>query len=86
MFHILPDNEDQMAQLVGPELLQLLHDNARFVQQRYEAMGVLVVNNQGSVRDEDFNDKEYPTEHYDQVGRRAVADAVAAAIRDRLLL
>ena len=86
VFHILPDNEDQMAQLVGPELLQLLHDNARFVQQRYESMGVLVVNNQGAVRDEDFNDKEYPTEHYDQVGRRAVADAVAAAIRDRLLL
>lgn len=86
VFHILPDNEDQMGAFVGPELLGLLHENARFVQQRYEAMGVTVVNNQGIVRDDDFNDKEYPTEHYDQVGRKAVADAVAEAVRSRLAL
>ena len=85
VFHILPDNEEQIDALVGSDLLYLLHENARFVQQRYEAQGVVVVNNQGLVGDDDFNDKEYPTEHYDQVGRRAVADAVAAAIRERLL-
>lgn len=82
VFHILPDNEEQISQFVGSDLLYLLHRNAQFVQQRYEAMGVLVVNNQGLVRDEDFNDKEYPTEHYDQVGRSAVAEAIVAALRE----
>lgn len=80
VFHILPDNEDQMDSLVGPQLLTLLHNNARFIQQRYEAMGVMVVNNQGIVRDSAFNERFYPTEHYNEKGRRAVADAIAAAL------
>ena len=82
VFHILADNEDQIDSLVGPELLTLLHNNARFVQQRYEGMGVKVVNNQGIVRDTAFNERLYPTEHYNQKGRRAVADAIAAALRE----
>ena len=81
VFHILPDNEEQIAQMVGPDLLWLMHHNAAYVKQRYEAMGVVVVDNQGLVADSCFNDREYPTEHYNQEGRRAIADAVAAAVR-----
>lgn len=84
VFHILPDDEEQIDSIVGPDLLYLMHENARFVQQRYEKMGVVVVNNQGIVRDECFNDRAYPTEHYNQEGRRAIADAVAATLREKV--
>ena len=86
VFHILADNEEQMVDMVGPELVELLHRNAQFVQQRYESMGVVVVNNQGIVHDADFNDRTFPTEHYAQRGRRAIADAVADAILQSSLL
>lgn len=80
VFHILPDNEEQMAELVGPELVELVHRNGTFVEQRYRAMGVTVVNNQGIVADADFRDRDYPTEHYRQAGRLAVASAISHAI------
>lgn len=77
VFHILPDNEDQMAALVGPELVGILRRNGKFVEQRYKAMGVTVVNNQGTVRDADFRDRDFPTEHYRQNGRQTIASAIA---------
>ena len=82
VFHILPDNEEQMSGLVGPELVELLRRNGTFVEQRYRAMGVTVVNNQGIVADADFRDRDYPTEHYRQAGRQTIAAAIAAAISD----
>lgn len=80
VFHILPDNEDQMAALVGPELVDILRRNGQFVEQRYKAMGVTVVNNQGTVRDADFRDRDFPTEHYRQNGRQTIATAIAKQI------
>ena len=80
LYHILPDNEEQMASLVGPALVELLRRNGTFVEERYRAMGVIVVNNQGLVADADFRDRDYPTEHYRQAGRQTIAAAIAAAI------
>ena len=77
VFHILPDNEDQMTALVGPELVDILRRKGKFVEQRYKAMGVTVVNNQGTVRDADFRDRDFPTEHYRQNGRLTIASAIA---------
>lgn len=81
VFHILPDNEEQMAELVGPQLVELVRRNGTYLEQRYSAMGVTVVNNQGIVADADFRDRDFPTEHYRQAGRQAIATALAAAIR-----
>lgn len=80
VFNILPDNEEQMTELVGPELVTLLRRNGRFVEERYRQRGVVVVNNQGLVADADFRDRDYPTEHYRMEGRRAIAARVADAI------
>lgn len=84
VFNILPDNEEQMSELVGPELVALLRRNGRFVEERYRQRGVVVVNNQGLVDDANFRDRDYPTEHYRQAGRQTIADRVAVAIRDNL--
>ncbi len=81
VLNILPDNEQQMAELVGPELVELVRRNGTFVERRYSVPGVTVVNNQGIVADADFRDRDYPTEHYRQAGRQAIATALAAAIR-----
>lgn len=82
IFHILPDNEEQMTELIGPELVELVRRNGTFIQQRYSAMGVTVVNNQGIVPDSIFRDRDFPTEHYRQSGRLAIAKSLASAINE----
>ena len=78
VMHILPDDEEQMRRMVGQRLVQILRDNGRCVQQHYEEMGATVVNNQGLLPDSTFTERNYPTEHYTQEGRLAVAKAIAA--------
>ena len=80
IMHILPDDEEQMAHLVGPNLVQMLRANGRFVKERYTAMGVTVVDNQGLLPHSSFSEPDYPTEHYDQTGRKLVADHIVEAM------
>ena len=83
VFNILAENTDQIKDWVGPELNQILHRNAEFVIQRYEPQGVIVVNNLDAVRSSSFFEHEFPTEHYDFEGRKAIARNVAKALKDR---
>ena len=84
VFNILAENVDQMDSLCGPDLLWLLERNAQYIIDRYEPQGVIVVNNLKEVRDSDFRDRDFPTEHYKQTGRLAIARNVAESIRRRL--
>ena len=84
VFNILAENVDQIDSLCGPDLHYLLNRNVQYVIDRYEAMGVIMVNNVTAARDASFIDRDFPTEHYDQVGRRAIAENVAATIKKRL--
>ena len=76
VFNILADNMDQIKTLAGPDLEYLMQENAQYIIQRYEPQGVTVVNNQYSVRDEDFFE-DFVTEHYSQRGRQAIAKKIA---------
>ena len=80
VLNILPDNEEQMTELVGPELVELVRRNGTYIERRYAQPGVTVVNNQGIVADADFRDRDFPTEHYRQAGRQAIAEALANVI------
>ena len=80
VFLILPDNEDQMNELVGSGLVELLRRNGNYIEQRYRSQDVTVVNCQGMVRDADFRDRDFPTEHYRQAGRQAIAYALYNAL------
>ena len=84
VFNILAENIDQIDSLCGPDLLHLLEQNVQYVTDRYESQGVIVVNNLKEVRDKDFFDRDFPTEHYAQTGRQAIAKNVAEAIKQRL--
>jgi len=81
VFNILADNMDQLKTLAGPDLEYLMQENAQYIIQRYEPQGVTVVNNQYSVRDEDFFEN-FVTEHYSQRGRRNIAEKVAEKLND----
>lgn len=82
IFLILPDNEDQMKEMVGPGLVEILRRNGTYIEQRYKPLGVSVINCQGMVRDADFRDRDFPTEHYRQAGRQAIATALASVIKN----
>ena len=84
VFNILAENVDQIDSLCGPELVYLLEQNAQYIVNRYEPQGVIVVNNLKEVRDDDFRDRGFPTEHYKQTGRVTIAKNVAEAIKQRL--
>lgn len=81
VFNILADNMNQIKTLAGPDLEYLMQENAQYIIQRYEPMGVIVVNNQYSVREEDFFET-FVTEHYNQRGRRNIAEKVAEKLND----
>ena len=84
VFNILAENVDQIDSLCGPDLLYLLGQNAQYIVNRYEPQGVIVVNNLKEVRDSDFRDRDFPTEHYKQTGRLTIATTVSEALKKRL--
>ncbi|MBO4655896.1 MAG: hypothetical protein J5644_10160 [Bacteroidales bacterium] len=77
IFSILADNMDQIEALVGPELPWLMKQNNQYIIDRYQPRGVTVVNNYHAVRDEDFFERVFPTEHYTQTGRLTIARNIA---------
>ena len=83
VYNILAENVDQIDSLCGSDLIYLLEQNVQYIIDRYEPQGVIVVNNLREVRDCDFRDRDFPTEHYKQTGRLTIAKNVADAIREK---
>lgn len=77
VFNILSENTDQINALVGSELTWLMERNVQYIIQRYESQDVIVVNNLYEVRDSDFFERDFPTEHYTQTGRMTIARNIA---------
>lgn len=84
VFNILADNMDQIKTLAGPDLEYLMRHNAEYIIKRYEPNGVIVVNNQYMVRDKDFFDRTFPTEHYNQYGKKVIADAIVERLKETI--
>lgn len=81
VLNILPDNTDQISAMVGDELITLMKKQNAYIVDRYTANGVLVVNNWNLARDEDFIDRDFPTEHYGARGRHAIATHIVQEMR-----
>ena len=82
VFNILAENVDKANELVGKDLLFLMHRNRDYLINRYDTMkGVTVVDNLELVRDAEFIDQNWTTEHYYEYGRRQIADHVAKTLR-----
>ena len=83
VFNLLAENIDKAEALVGPDLVFLMRENVKYLEARYEGMGIEVVNNLELVRDPHFIDKNWPTEHYDEAGRKAIARQVIEDIHQK---
>ena len=83
IFNLMAENVDKANELVGKDLMQLLRYNRDFLLQRYGNLdGVTVVNNLNLVRDVNFIDQDWTTEHYYEEGRRIVADHLAQTLKE----
>ena len=83
VFNLMAENVDKANELVGKDLMLLFRLNRDFLLQRYGNMkGVRVVNNLSLVRDVNFIDQDWTTEHYYEEGRRIIADHLASALKE----
>lgn len=82
IFNILPENMDKAGELVGEDLVSLMEMNRDYLVKRYDGLGhVTVVDNLSLVRDINFIDQNWTTEHYYAEGRQLVAHQVALALK-----
>jgi len=82
-FHILSENITEAEELVGPDLATLMEYNVTRLVEYYEAKGVLVVNNLRTVPEPEYRDRIFPTEHYNNYGKKLCAKKLEQAIRKR---
>ncbi|OFX23247.1 MAG: hypothetical protein A2033_04170 [Bacteroidetes bacterium GWA2_31_9] len=82
VYNIVAENIEKAEQLCGKELSDIMKENRYLLVKRYNKNGVIVVDNLELVRDELFYDKDFPTEHYNEEGRRIVARNVAMRLKE----
>ncbi len=81
VFNLMAENTEKAGQLVGKDLLFLMEQNRKLLKDYYGAKGVTVVDNLSSVKDEQFTDQTWTTEHYGEKGRKLIAKRTAEALR-----
>lgn len=82
IFNLLGENIDRGEELVGPELIKLIKDNRDLLLKRYNNKNCVVVDNLEKIRDRDFIDQRWTTEHYTERARRIIAKQVALALKN----
>ena len=83
IFNLMAENVDKAEELVGKDLMLLFRLNRDYLLKRYGNMeGVTVVNNLSLVRDVNFIDQNWTTEHYYEEGRRIIADHLAQSLKE----
>ena len=83
VFNLMAENVDKANELVGKDLMLLIKNNHDYLLNRYSNLdGVTVVDNLDLVRDVNFIDQDWTTEHYYEEGRRIIADHLAQTLRD----
>ena len=81
VFNLLAENVDKADELIGKELTFLMKQNRTKLVHYFEKQGVTVVDNLETIRDVNFIDRTWPTEHYYEGGRKSIAKHVVLAIR-----
>ncbi|NLH52357.1 MAG: hypothetical protein GX459_05880 [Bacteroidales bacterium] len=81
VFNILSENVEKARLLTGDALASLMMQNRDLLVKRYSRMGAIVVDNLTVVDSSLFIDKNWPTEHYAEAGRKAIARNIALALK-----
>jgi len=72
-FNLLAENIKEAEYLVGKELVYLMRQNRDYLVNRYTKMGAVVIDNMELLEPENFIDRNWTTEHYNDKGRIAIA-------------
>lgn len=82
VFNLMAENVDKANEYVGKDLMFLMKQNHDYLLNRYGHLDdVTVVDNLNLVRDVNFIDQDWTTEHYYEEGRRIIAGNVAEALK-----
>ena len=82
IFNLMAENVDKADTLVGKDLMFLIQRNREYLLNRYGHLdGVTIVDNLDLVRDAEFIDQNWTTEHYYEFGRRQIAHHLAQTLR-----
>ena len=82
VLNLMAENVDKANELVGKDLMFLMKQNRDYLMNRYGHLeDVTVVDNLNLVRDVNFIDQDWTTEHYYAEGRHIIAEQVAEALR-----
>lgn len=82
VFNLMAENVDKANLLVGKDLIFLMQRNREYLINRYGHLdGVTLVDNFDLVRDAEFIDQNWTTEHYYEYGRRQIAHHLADTLR-----
>ena len=81
IFNLLAENVEMADSLIGNDLLFFMNQYRNLLIDRYQRKGVIVVDNFNKVKDEEFIDRDWTTEHYAEKGRKIVARNVAQSLK-----
>lgn len=81
VFILMAENTEKAEQLVGEDLLFLMHQNRDLLEHYYREKGVTLVDNLSCIEDAQFTDQTWTTEHYDEAGRKTIAKRTAEALK-----
>ena len=82
VFNLMAENVDKANELVGKDLMFLVKQNRDYLLNRYGHLNdVMVVDNLNLIRDVNFIDQDWTTEHYYEEGRRIIAHHLAQTLR-----
>jgi hypothetical protein len=82
VLNLMAENVDKANEYVGKDLMYLMKQNHDYLMNRYGNLeDVTVVDNLNLVRDVNFIDQDWTTEHYYEEGRRIIAGNVAKALK-----
>ncbi len=81
VFNLLAENTEKAKELVGNDLIFLMEQNRILLLNYFQNRGVIVVDNFNAVKDEEFIDQNWTTEHYVESGRSTIALNVADSIK-----
>jgi len=80
VFNLMAENTEKAEKLLGKDIIYLMKSNRELLKKYYTNKGVLVVDNLTLVKDEDYIDQDWTTEHYAERGRHIIAANVSKAI------
>ncbi len=84
IFSIMPENIEYADSCVGEALVDIMRQNRDFLVKRYTLTGAFVVDNLELVEGRNYIDQNWTSEHYNQVGRIAVAKHISNVMRDQM--